>query len=407
MILDLFMTIFEDFLITYFLFSYFFEEKKLKETFIVGSICVGETFVFDHYFLGNEFLFILLISTWAIYLIMLKKKANLLFFVIPCLLMGLLLVSNISSYYFVSLIFHVKIHDISTITSLTMISIILSKVIFLVASFWLYSKLTTFKVKNTDFFELKSFIVFIICLFLIIATLEQSIVYGSFDYASLIILVFEFIIMCISSIMLYINIQQNDFKKLELQAQINELKYSKELYFETCQLSYQFSREKHRLYYMLKQIETISLQENCSNIHLIEKVLTEIEKMDISYTSDNPVYDYMMTKKISELKHLDFDVVYTANISEISILNDSILIDNMKEYIDMLSSDLSTHKNEKNHFIINVLEKNDYIVFEIVVDRYVELPNDIFELTEKSNYIVKENMTHFHNWSSLKVLIKK
>ena len=403
---DFVMTVFEDFLITYFIFSYFLEEKKLQKIFILSTICVIETYIFNNYFLNNEFLLILLISTWAISLIIFNKKINLMFFVIPSLLMGLLLVSNILSFYLTSLIFNVKINVISTYTYLTVISILISRIVFLIACIKLYSKLKTIRLEKYDLFEFKPFIIFVICLFSIVTTIGQSIVYNSFDYSFFIIVVIEFIVMSISAIVLFICIQRNSVKKIELETRVNELEYSKKLYFEACKLSYQFSREKHKLYYVLKQIEDISIQEKCSNANLIQNALKEIGKIDISYTSCNPIYDYMITKKIIDLKYLNYDVIYTANLSEIEIFTDTILIGNIEQYINLLTLNTNIDTSENRSLIINVLEKGNYIVLELIVDIYLELSNQMFEFAKKSNYIVKESIHCDSNSSTLKVLIK-
>lgn len=79
--------------------------------------------------------------------------------------------------------------------------------------------------------------------------------YGIFDYKIYLLLIIEFLLMCISSIVLFINIQNNYKNQLKMQSEVIQLKYSRQMYFETCKLSYQLSQDKHDLYYLLKKIE--------------------------------------------------------------------------------------------------------------------------------------------------------
>ena len=101
-IFDILMTLFEDFIISYFLVNIFSDTKKFNTIFIITLITLIETFILNNYFMNNELLFFSLVTTWTISLCFITKKINILYLLLPCLMMGLLLISNISSFYFIS-----------------------------------------------------------------------------------------------------------------------------------------------------------------------------------------------------------------------------------------------------------------------------------------------------------------
>lgn len=407
MFFDLLMTVFEDFVISYFLISFFFEGKKLRLSCVLTIICVIETFILNNYFKNNELLFFLLVLTCMAMLCIIKRKINWFYLVIPCLLIGLLLVSNITSFYVVSLLTNIKINDISDNLYMLVLTILLSRLIFLITSIHLYNSLKSLKIKRDQyaFIEYKSFVIFILCLFSIVTTIGESIVYGIFDYKIYLLLIIEFLLMCISSIVLFINIQNNYKNQLKMQSEVIQLKYSRQMYFETCKLSYQLSQDKHDLYYLLKKIEDAIIKKNNNEgLYLIQNAIGQINKVDISYTSSNPLFDYMITKKIKNLKLFKYDVIYTANISQKELLNDLTLIDNLERYIDCLT--LNNTKSIGKYLEVSIYEKNNYIIFDLRINKNMELSNSIFDFENKSEHILQESLNCESNRTVIKVLIK-
>lgn len=211
--------------------------------------------------------------------------------------------------------------------------------------------------------------------------------------------------MCISSIVLFINIQNDYNNQLRMQSEVIQLKYSRQMYFDTCKMSYQLSQNKHDLYYMLKKVENAILKQNSDeSLHSIQDAIRKINKIDISYTSSNPLFDYMITKKIKDLKLFNYDVIYTANISQNELLNDMMLIENLEKYIDCLTT--NNEKSTQNCLEVNIYEKNNYIVYEVKIDRIIELSNSVFDFENKSEHILKENLNYESNFTAIKVLIK-
>lgn len=407
MFFDLLMTIFEDFVISYFLMSYFLEEKRYRFSCILTIICVLETFILNNYFMNNELLFLSLILTCMAMLCIIKRKINGFYLVIPCLLIGLLLISNITSFYIVSLLTSIKINEISNNLYVLVLTILLSRLIFLMLSIYLYNSLKSLKIKKDQyaFIEYKSFIIFILCLFSIVTTIGESIVYGIFDYKIYLLLIIEFLLMCISSIILFIDIQNNYKNQLKMKSELVQLKYSRQMYFEACKLSYQLSNDKHNLYYLLKKVESAIIEKNNDEgLYLIQDAIGKIEKFDISYTSSNPLFDYMITNKIKNLKLFNYDVIYTANISQKELLNDSTLIDNLERYIDCLT--LNNAKSKGNCLEVSIYEKNNYIIFDLIINKNMELSNSIFDFENKSGHILQESLKCESNRTAIKVLIK-
>ena len=137
---------------------------------------------------------------------------------------------------------------------------------------------------------------------------------------------------------------------------------------------------------------------------MIQNAIGQINKVDISYTSSNPLFDYMITKKIKDLKLFNYDVIYTANISQRELLNDLTLINNLERYIDCLT--LNNAKSTGKYLEINIYEKNNYIIFDLKINKNMELSNSIFDFENKSEHILQENLNCESNLTVIKVLIK-
>lgn len=72
-IFDILMTLFEDFIISYFLVNIFSDTKKFNTIFIITLITLIETFILNNYFMNNELLFFSLVTTWTISLCFITK----------------------------------------------------------------------------------------------------------------------------------------------------------------------------------------------------------------------------------------------------------------------------------------------------------------------------------------------
>lgn len=394
-IFDILMTFFEDFIISYFLISIFSDKKNFSTIFIITLITLIETFILSNYFMNNELLFFSLVTTWTISLCSITKKNNILYLLVPCLMMGLLLISNISSFYFMSLFFGIKINQVNFHQEILIVTIILSRVIFFLCIIWLVKIIKKLKIIKTEnkLFEFNSFSIFIICLLSILTTIGESIVYGIFDYKIYVLLSLEFVIMCTASIKLFIDIVKSYNQKLEIQSQLLQSNYTRKMYLETSKLAYRLSEEKHNIYYILKKIENIAKsQDNFEIVSSIHNALDKIYKTDIPYTSKNPVLDYIMTRKIIQLRLNKFDVIYIANIDEDKILNDYLLIKNLEKYIDICTS--NNLNKEDISLVIKIYKKADYIIFRIEIDIFLDISTSLFVFNEKSTYIKKEIIDH-------------
>lgn len=407
-VFDFLMTFFEDFIISYFLMIIFSNTKRYSLIFFMTFITLIETFILNNYFMNNELLFFSLVITWAISLCFIKKRIHILYLLLPCLMMGLLLISNISSFYFTSLIFKIKINQINFHQELLIIAIIISRCIFFLSIVWLTKIIEKLKIIeiNNKLFEFNSFSVFIICLLSILTTIGESIVYGIFDYKIYVLLSLEFVIMCFASVKLFLDIVKSYNQKLEIQSQLLQSNYTRKMYFETNKLAYKLSEEKHNIYYILKKIENIAKSQNNFEImNSIYNALAKIYKTDIPYTSKNPVLDYIMTKKICQLKSDKYDVIYIANIDEDIILNDHLLIKNLEEYIDICT--LNNPNKENINLVIKIYKKAEYIIFKIEIDLFLDISTSIFLFDEKSTHIKKEMIDHQDdNKTIIKVLIQ-
>lgn len=407
-VFDFLMTFFEDFIISYFLMIIFSNTKRYSLIFFMTFITLIETFILNNYFMNNELLFFSLVITWAISLCFIKKRIHILYLLLPCLMMGLLLISNISSFYLTSLIFKIKINQINFHQELLIIAIIISRCIFFLSIVWLTKIIEKLKIIeiNNKLFEFNSFSVFIICLLSILTTIGESIVYGIFDYKIYVLLSLEFVIMCFASVKLFLDIVKSYNQKLEIQSQLLQSNYTRKMYFETNKLAYKLSEEKHNIYYILKKIENIAKSQNNFEImNSIYNALAKIYKTDIPYMSKNPVLDYIMTKKICQLKSDKYDVIYIANIDEDIILNDHLLIKNLEEYIDICT--LNNPNKENINLVIKIYKKAEYIIFKIEIDLFLDISTSIFLFDEKSTHIKKEMIDHQDdNKTIIKVLIQ-
>ena len=98
----------------------------------------------------------------------------------------------------------------------------------------------------------------------------------------------------------------------------------------------------------------------------------------------------MITKKIKNLKLFKYDVIYTANISQKELLNDLTLIDNLEIYIDCLT--LNNTNSIGKYLEVSIYEKNNYIIFDLRINKNMELSNSIFDFENKSEHILQESL---------------
>ena len=199
--------------------------------------------------------------------------------------------------------------------------------------------------------------------------------------------------MCTASIKLFIDIVKSYNQKLEIQSKLLQSNYTRKMYSETSKLAYRLSEEKHNIYYILRKIENIAKsQDNFEIVSSIHNALDKIYKTDIPYTSKNPVLDYIMTRKIIQLRLNKFDVIYIANIDEDKILNDYLLIKNLEKYIDICT--LNNLNKEGISLVIKIYKKAEYIIFKIEIDVSLDISTSLFMFDEKSTHIKKEIIDH-------------
>lgn len=405
---DIVMTIVEDILIVTSLNYLCKVHKKQFMTCLIILITILESYLFSTITTNSLFLYILLIMTWTFYINYMTNNKNITIAVIPITLLGILGIANILSFLLVSIICDAILHNIHLMKNLFIIAVFTSRILFLV--FLLIIKYLIEKM-NFDIFDYllssseKSLTLLIFSIYMILTTLGEMLINGLQDDFRIYILTAEFIGICLSSIYFIYELQIKYKTKMEIQKVQIQNEYAQKLYMEISRNLYNFSREKHDLFYFLTKIELLAKKNNQSEItQLIQDKKYKLTSLRIEFDTDNVIFDYMMNNIIKELRLENWDVVYTSNLSYKTMLNDISLLKLFEKNIQIFIKDAGLDSKKCK---INVYEKNHYIILIITINRTQNILINNDENMYISKYFIRKKIETNENVIEFKMLVKE
>lgn len=365
-IFDLIMTLIESFFISVFN-SNIFKIKNISYI-LLSTICIFiETTFFNDFILNNLLLLILIILTCFFLTVFYKRKVYSYYYLIPSIAMAILLLSNTIALFITSFIYGLEVADVSnSINAIIMLSL-LSRVIFgaILFIFYRYQKTVNENdmLKQINWIPLLAFSVSLLGAF---TTLYESIFYQIIDHATVKLLLFEFLILTISSFAVLYNVINSYRLNQKMKNEFLKIKFSKEIYSQTNKLSYQILKDKHYISYVLITVYNYLKKNDVDNaLAQLNKSISHIKHSEISYTTNIPVFDYYIVNTINSCKRNGYVIKTVISLNNTSILEKWEIIEIIK---DLLDYTIEYTENEKR-FHIQIYDKNRYLVVKFIVPK--------------------------------------
>ena len=365
-IFDLIMTLIESFFISVFN-SNIFKIKNISYI-LLSTICIFiETTFFNDFILNNLLLLILIILTCFFLTVFYKRKVYSYYYLIPSIAMAILLLSNTIALFITSFIYGLDVADVSnSINAIIMLSL-LSRVIFgaILFIFYRYQKTVNENdmLKQINWIPLLAFSVSLLGAF---TTLYESIFYQIINHATVKFLLFEFLILTISSFAVLYNVINSYRLNQKMKNEFLKIKFSKEIYSQTNKLSYQILKDKHYISYVLITVYNYLKKNDVDNaLAQLNKSISHIKHSEISYTTNIPVFDYYIVNTINSCKRNGYVIKTVISLNNTSILEKWEIIEIIK---DLLDYTIEYTKNEKR-FHIQIYDKNRYLVVKFIVPK--------------------------------------
>ena len=365
-IFDLIMTLIESFFISVFN-SNIFKIKNISYI-LLSTICIFiETTFFNDFILNNLLLLILIILTCFFLTVFYKRKVYSYYYLIPSIAMAILLLSNTIALFITSFIYGLDVADVSnSINAIIMLSL-LSRVIFgaILFIFYRYQKTVNENdmLKQINWIPLLAFSVSLLGAF---TTLYESIFYQIINHATVKFLLFEFLILTISSFAVLYNVINSYRLNQKMKNEFLKIKFSKEIYSQTNKLSYQILKDKHYISYVLITVYNYLKKNDVDNaLAQLNKSISHIKHSEISYTTNIPVFDYYIVNTINSCKRNGYVIKTVISLNNTSILEKWEIIEIIK---DLLDYTIEYTENEKR-FHIQIYDKNRYLVVKFIVPK--------------------------------------
>lgn len=400
---DVMMTLIEDFIIAYFDFKILNINNK-KLIFFLTFFCTLITFIFNNLLLDNYWLMITLIMIFTVTSSFCNQKRNLIYFIVPAILIIVLLFSNTISTILVSTVFFINPIKIASNNVYIILLSLLSRVIFLILSY-LFSyydnkyRLNKNKLLVGNYWW--SFCLFVLSFLGVYTLLFEMIFYHMISSINMYKLLFQVIVMCCSFFIFYFNIQKEYQNNIIINEKLLKSKYATETYEKINKLSYQMLQEKHLMYYILISIKNYLDNDNRKEIEkLIENQLDKFDFYKLSNLTGIRIFDEEIIKYLISLEKNGFSIKKVLTINSINVLENSNFVKEIKLILKQVVEFCLDNKT----FELYLYEVNEFVVLKIVVinkDKMFKFNKDYNE------HIIERRIVQIKNDNiEIKVLFK-
>lgn len=284
----------------------------------------------------------------------------------------ILLIANLVSLTFTSLLFMVSTKEIYTNTSLLTFSIIVSKIIFC----FVVILICIFKNKTTTNLSLQNWWILSILGVSIVfemAILTEILLINAETPMMIVTLMMVVVIISLIFLIVFRKIKIENSEKIKYLLEVQKNKFKEENYNKINVMSNQIIDAEHRMMYILMQIKNCINNEDCSNAKLIiDQHINKINKFDTLINTNNPYFDFVLSRKTNEYAFENIIIKKTIFIFENKIYNNKyfcklllLILDTFKKYLDN-KKELSLDIEQENNFIIvKVIGKLSIEEFEI------------------------------------------
>ena len=344
LLIDIIITIIESYLLSWFIVKALNIDKGNKALITLSILFTLETEFFNDVYVNNVLLLLVEVITTMIILYYDKREFRFSYIITTSYGIGIILVSNIIALLVTTIVFDVSLYVVvDDVTRYTFI-VILSKLI--CATIYMGTIKITKRMKSElDISRWWLLMVFMIIILGLIIIIGENIVYQTYSYVTLHIVLAGLIMLFVISMLIYrmINIENN--KKLELTKEVIKNDYANRNYSRINYLYNRTIEDRHHMMYVLMNVQKLinSNQYQKAN-NILDKEIEEAKRFSVSFLSSNPYFDYRMQEKISTLKQQGYDVKTVYQIKHIQVLANDELVDDIIRSIDYLSKLINDNK---------------------------------------------------------------
>ena len=246
---------------------------------------------------------------------------------------------------------------------------VLSKILYLIAVLAFLKKKASYKSQLNSKGWL-TLIIVISILFIVAYILVTSYVFDNVDTLVNLFCTALIFIAIILILNIYGKILEENEESTRIRLKNEEIRYKKENEKVLSKMSEDIYQLEHNLRYILMQVKINEENKKYDeNIELIDQYIRNFGKFKAIINTDNPYFDYFMNQKINDLSSNGIDVHTSINISHSDYYLD-------REYVENLIKMINMFKPKVTQITINVYEKQEFNIIEILTSKNIELKID-------------------------------
>ena len=246
---------------------------------------------------------------------------------------------------------------------------VLSKILYLIAVLAFLKKKASYKSQLNSKGWL-TLIIVISILFIVAYILVTSYVFDNVDTLVNLFCTALIFIAIILILNIYGKILEENEESTRIRLKNEEIRYKKENEKVLSKMSEDIYQLEHNLRYILMQVKINEDNKKYDeNIELIDQYIRNFGKFKAIINTDNPYFDYFMNQKINDLSSNGIDVHTSINISHSDYYLD-------REYVENLIKMINMFKPKVTQITINVYEKQEFNIIEILTSKNIELKID-------------------------------
>lgn len=377
---DFLLTFIESFILSSFIFASVDLNQYKKSGLVLTFIFVVETFVFNNFYVNNLVLLITELITGMIFIFYYKKDIKFIYIFIICLSIGLIIVSNLVALSVVSIILQIGINSLSTNLSFYFLATILSKMVYFLISLVAYRifKRNDSSLSLSKWWPLLLFFAFVLIMIIVIG---ESIVFNTINISTLWVLLVCLISSLLLAIYIYIKVNLDNKKQIELTSQLVKNKYINKNYDKMNYLYNKTIKERHEMMYVLLHVKNDILDNRYeSALEILSEQISKTEGMQLLKSTQNPYFDYKMHEALDEYRNRGFKIKTSFSLGKIGLLSDETFIEELLNIIEYLS----TVTDESKNMSIFLNQKNQNLIVLIDISSNCNKEDITVEISHKS-----------------------
>ena len=195
-------------------------------------------------------------------------------------------------------------------------------------------------------------------------------------------LYFAIIVISFLFLVIFRKIQIENAEKIKLALEIQKNKYNTENYNKIVAISNQITEAEHRMMYVLMQLRTCIDNMDYENASIItDQYIKKVKSFNSMITTNNPYFDFIISRKINELIFQDIYVKKTIFISQNDIYNNKNFCDLILKIIYIFEINLDNSK-ELN---LGISQESNFVLIEVIG----RLTTNNFKISDEINNLIK------------------